>query len=87
MAMVISGIRCTLAYVVIPFFAPFLGLAPGVGPWLGLAIGVVAIVANVFSIRRFARSRHRLRRPMIVINTAVIVFLLVLVALDLNAVV
>lgn len=87
MAMVISGIRCIIAYVLLPFAAPFLNLAPGVGPWLGVAIGAVAIVANVFSIRRFARSQHRLRKPVIAINIAVIVFMLVLIGFDVNEIV
>jgi hypothetical protein len=51
-----------------------------------VSIGVVAIVANVFSIRRFARSRHRLRRPVIAINLAVIAFMLVLIGIDLDTV-
>lgn len=84
MAMVISGIRCVIAYILLPFAAPFLNLAPWVGPWLGVAIGTVAIVANVFSIRRFARSQHRLRKPVIAINVAVIAFMLVLIGIDLN---
>jgi hypothetical protein len=50
-----------------------------------VGIGVVAIVANGFSIRRFARSMHRLRKPVIAINIAVIVFMLVLMGIDLNA--
>jgi hypothetical protein len=85
MAMVISGVRCLIAYILLPFVAPLLNLAPGVGPWLGVTIGIVAIVANLFSIRRFARSRHRLRIPVIAINILVIVFLLVLLGIDLNA--
>lgn len=84
MAMVISGVRCIIAYILLPFAAPFLNLAPGVGPWLGVGIGLVAIVANVFSIRRFARSNHRLRKPVIAINIAVIAFMLVLIGIDLN---
>ena len=84
MAMVVSGIRCLVAYILLPFVAPLLNLAPGVGPWLGIGIGVVAIVANVFSIRRFARSNHRLRGPVIAINVAVIAFMLVLIGIDLN---
>lgn len=85
MAMVVSGVRCLIAYIALPFFAPFLNLAPGVGPWLGVGIGVVAIVANVFSIRRFSRSKHRLRKPVIAINIAVIAFMLVLIGIDLNS--
>ncbi len=86
MAMVISGIRCVIAYILLPFVAPLIGLAPGVGPWLGMGIGVVAIGANGFSIRRFARSRHRLRRLVIGVNIAVIAFMLVLIWIDLNAI-
>lgn len=84
-AIVISGIRCLIAYILLPFIIPIIGIAEGVGPWLGIAIGLVAIAANVFSIRRFSRSTHRLRRPVIAINIAVIALLLVLLAIDLNA--
>ncbi len=84
MSMLISAVRCTLTYVVLPFVTPFLGLAPGVGPGLGIGIGVVAIGANVYSLRRFWRVGHRLRRPITVLHVAVIAFLLVLIALDLR---
>lgn len=86
MAMVISGVRCVIAYIALPFLAPFLNLAPGVGPWLGMSIGAVAIVANIFSIRRFARSSHRWRTPVIAINVAVIAFMVVLIGIDLNTI-
>ncbi len=83
-AIVISGIRCLIAYIFLPFILPFFGLASSIGPWLGIVIGLVAIVANVFSIRRFARSKHRLRKPVIAINIVVIVFLLVLLGIDIS---
>lgn len=83
-SMLISAVRCTLTYLVLPFVTPFLGLAAGVGPGLGIGIGVVAIGANVYSLRRFWRSGHRLRRPITVLHVAVIAFLLVLIALDVN---
>ena len=82
-SIVVSGIRCTLAYVVLPFIAPLIGLAPGVGPVLGIAIAVVAIVANVFSIRRFWAAQHPWRRPITVLHLAVIAFMVVLIINDL----
>ncbi len=82
-ALLVSAVRCTFAYVLLPFVAPFIGLAPGVGPLLGLTIGVVAIVANVASIRRFWRANHPWRIPMTVLNVTVIAFLLVLMYRDL----
>lgn len=83
LSMVISGIRCVLAYVVLPFVTPFLGLAPGVGPVLGLVIGVVAIAANVFSLRRFWKANHRWRIPITFLHVGVIILLLVLIWFDL----
>lgn len=82
LSMLISAIRCTLAYVVFPFVTPLLGVAPGVGPVLGIGIGAFAIGANVYSLRRFWRVGHRLRRPITVLHVAVIAFLLVLIAID-----
>ena len=84
MSMLVSAVRCTLTYVVLPFVTPFIGLAPGVGPVLGITIGTVAIAANVFSLRRFWRTGHRLRRPITVLHVGVITLLLVLIARDLN---
>lgn len=85
LSVLVSGIRCTLAYVVLPFLTPFLGLAPGVGPALGLPIGTVAIVANVASARRFWKLGHPWRRPITVVHAVVIAFLLVMMAMDLAA--
>jgi hypothetical protein len=82
MSIVVSGIRCTLAYVVLPFITPFIGLAPGVGPAIGIPIAVVAIVANVVSIRRFWRAQHPWRKPITVLHFAVIAFMVVLIVLD-----
>ena len=44
-SIIVSGIRCTLAYVVLPFIAPLIGLAPGIGPLIGIPIAIVAIIA------------------------------------------
>lgn len=83
-SMLVSAVRCTLTYVILPFVTPLIGLAPGVGPALGITIGVGAIAANVFSLRRFWRTGHRWRRPITVLHVAVIILLLVLIAFDLS---
>jgi hypothetical protein len=82
LSILISAIRCTLTYVVFPWVLPLLGIAKGVGPGVGVTVGVIAIVFNILSIRRFQRSTHPWRRPLMALNGCVIALLLVLVALD-----
>ena len=83
-SVVISGIRCTLTYVILPFVAPFIGLAPNVGPVIGLTVGTVAIAANLFSIRRFWRADHRWKVQATVLHCAVLVLLAILMVLDIR---
>lgn len=83
-SLVVSGIRCGLTYVIVPFVFPILGFGSGVAPIIGVPVGIIAIIANVVSIRRFRRANHRWKRPMIAINTAIIGLLFVLVAIDIT---
>ncbi len=86
-SIMVSGIRCLLTYIVLPFVTPFVGLAPGVGPWVGLVVGTIAIAANVFSIRRFWKADHRFKRPVTALHVGVIALLVVLLYLDIRALV
>ncbi len=84
-SILISGIRCALTYVLLPLVLPFVGLAPGLGPTIGLIIGVIAIAANIYSIRRFWRVNHRWKVHVTFLHLAVISLLLVLLVLDVKA--
>ena len=81
-SMLISAIRCTLTYVIFPFVLPAAGFATGVGPVLGIAIGLVAITCDVFTIRRFFSVDHRWRWQFSAIAGTVICLLLVLMVQD-----
>ena len=81
-SMVVSGTRCLLAYIVFPYVLPLLGVTDVVGPAVGVGIGVVAVVFNVVSIRRFWRANHRLKWAMSTINVAVIGLMCFLAAGD-----
>ncbi|MGI8793925.1 MAG: hypothetical protein ACR2H3_12255 [Acidimicrobiales bacterium] len=83
LSMLISGVRCVLAYVIFPWVLPAIGHAGGIGPGLGVVVGVVAITSNVFSIRRFMRSGHRWRWHISVVNASVIGLLSYLLVVDL----
>ncbi len=84
LSIVVSGIRCLLTYVVFPFVAPIVGIASGVGSAIGVVISVIAIAANLWSIRRFHSSHHPWRWPITAINVSIIVLLAVLLVLDLG---
>ena len=84
-SVLISGIRCVLAYVVFPWVLPALGIAGGVGPWIGLIVGVVAIGFNIATIRRFWAADHRWKWPITVINCSVIGLLVALFVTDLGS--
>jgi hypothetical protein len=86
-SVLVSAVRCTLTYVVLPFLAPLLGLAAGVGPAIGIPVGVVAIVCNVLTIRRFWAADHRWRWAYTGLALAVIALLLVLMVRDVAALV
>jgi hypothetical protein len=81
-SILISATRCTLTYIVLPFVAPLIHLAPTVGPVIGLVVGTVAITANLFSIRRFWRANHRYKVPATVLHCSVITLLIVLMTRD-----
>ena len=71
-SMLISAVRCTLAYVIFPFVAPLLSLASGIEGSIGLVIGVVAIASNIYSIRRFWLTDYRWKIPLTVLNVGMI---------------
>ena len=81
-SVLVSAVRCTLAYVVFPWLLPAFGVAGDVGPAIGLVIGPIAVAFNVASIRRFHASDHRWKWQITALNCAVIVMLVVLFAMD-----
>lgn len=87
LAMVLSGLRCTLSYVILPFVLPALGVLPGVGPWIGIPVGVVALVFDVRGLRRFWVFGHRWRWPMTLLYVLVMMMVSALVGVDVAAIV
>jgi hypothetical protein len=86
-SVLVSATRCILTYVVLPFLLPALGLAAGVGPAIGIPVGLVAIAANVATIRRFWAADHRWRWAYTALAAMVIVLLVVLLVEDVGSLV
>jgi hypothetical protein len=78
----VATVRCLLMYIVLPFVLPAVGIAAGVGPVIGILIGSVAIVAIIYSIRRFWRADHSKRWAYTVLGTVVIGFMIGLIGSD-----
>ena len=74
--------RCLLMYIVLPFVLPAVGIARGVGPVVGFAIGILAIVSIVYSIRRFWRADHSKRWHYTIFGGVIIGFLVYLTVKD-----
>ncbi len=83
-SILISAIRCTLAYVVFPIFAPALYAASNWGPAIGLSVGAIALVFDVAGMRRFWKADHRWRWPMTGIYACVMVLVVILVVNDIG---
>jgi uncharacterized membrane protein len=81
-SMLISAVRCTLTYIVFPFVLPAFGIVTAVGPALGITIGSVALVSDVYAIRRFFAADHRWRWHFSAIALCVIGLLTVLLVQD-----
>ncbi len=86
-SILISAVRCLLAYVIFPFVAPAIGIANGVEGVVGLIVGSVAIAANIYSIRRFRAADHRWKTPITILNLTVIGLLTVLMVQDIQSLV
>lgn len=83
-SILISAIRCTLTYVILPIVAPLVGWAAGVGPAVGIPIALIALWANMASIKRHWHSDHRWKWPVSLLNVGIIVLLVILLVLDIG---
>jgi hypothetical protein len=60
-ALMISGIRCTITYLLIPILAPVLGFLEVFGPPLTITLSFVAIGMGISGVRRFWMADHKHR--------------------------
>jgi hypothetical protein len=82
-AMALSGLRCLLSYVVLPFVLPLAGVATGAAPAIGVPIALLALVFDVRGIRRFWLADNSHRWAMTALYLAVMVLVTVLLVGDL----
>jgi hypothetical protein len=86
-SIVVSGIRCTITYLLIPFLTPFVGLLETIGAPLSLALCLFAMVMGVAGVRRFWIADHRSRWAYTAFIGVVLVLLSVAVVMDIRTIV
>ena len=86
-AIVISGIRCTITYLLVPILAPFMGLVETVGAPLAIALSSSAILMGVSGVRRFWIADHRARWAYTSFIAVVVALLIVGIIFDLASLV
>ena len=60
-AIVVSGIRCIITYLLIPILAPVIGISDAASAPVTIALSALAIVMGVTGVRRFWMADHRAR--------------------------
>jgi hypothetical protein len=86
-SIVVSGLRCTLTYIVLPLVAPVFNLTGASLPVIGLLLGAVSMVAIYISMRRFFAADHKYRWGYAAIGGAIWVMLIIAGIADINALV
>jgi hypothetical protein len=83
-AIVVSGIRCTITYLLIPILAPFVSFFEALDAPVSILLSSFAIVMGIGGVRRFWIADHRSRWSYTTFIGVVVGMLLVAIALDLS---
>lgn len=86
-SIVISGIRCTITYLLVPILTPFIGLLGTVAAPLSIALSVFAMVMGVVGVRNFWLADHRSRWAYTAFIGVVLVLLTVGIVIDVRSIV
>lgn len=81
-SLLISAVRCTLQYLVLPFILPLIGLAAGWALGVTMAITIVALIALITSLRRMWKTNYTHRWRYFVIAVPALVILVSFLVLD-----
>jgi len=86
-AIVVSGIRCTITYLLIPILAPLVGLLDTLGAPISIALSSFAMVMGIAGVRRFWIADHRARWSYTTFIGVVLVLLCVAIGSDVSTIV
>lgn len=82
--LLLSAVRCTTQYVLLPFVLPWIGVTAAIPPWVTLALGALALAALARNVRALWRLHHPRRWSYLLLALVVIASLLIFTLVDLR---
>jgi len=82
-AIVVSGIRCIITYLLIPILAPVIGISDAASVPVTIALSALAVVMGISGVRRFWIADHRARWAYTIFIAVIVALLLVGITVDL----
>ena len=83
-AIVVSGVRCTITYLLIPILAPFFGLLESLDAPVSIVLSSFAIVMGIGGVRRFWIADHRARWSYTTFIGVIVAMLVVAIIIDVS---
>ncbi len=81
-ALVLSALRCTIQYVILPFVLPWIGVASSIPPWVTLVLGGIALASLTRNVMYLWRLRHARRWSYLGLALIVALALVAFMAMD-----
>lgn len=77
--LLLSALRCTVQYILLPFVLPWIGVAASIPPWVTLVLGGLALASLTRNVRYLWRLHHARRWSYLavssVVGTALVLFM------------
>ncbi|MFN2487232.1 MAG: hypothetical protein ABR609_11615 [Acidimicrobiia bacterium] len=86
-AIVVSGVRCTITYLLIPLLAPFVALIETFGAPISIGLSLFAMAMGIGGVRRFWIADHRARWYYTTFIGVILVMLGVAIVMDVTTIV
>ncbi len=83
LSLLISGLRCTLQYIILPVVLPLIGFATDLALPLVILLDLVALTLLVRSLRYFWAVRHPRRFDMLPLSAVILLIILLSLGFDL----
>jgi len=84
LSLAISGVRCIIQYMILPFVLPVIGLAANWAVPISLAVNLIAVAAIFFSLRRFWQTNYKGKWQYLGIALVALIFIAVFIYTDLT---